>query len=507
MTAARATYYPVFLDLRQRRAVVIGAGAVAAQKVQGLLEAGAHVTVVSPVISAALESLAASGAIAVERRSYRPGDLARAVIAVAATDNRKVNAAIWREAEIRGTLLNAVDDVDHCHFIAPSVHRQGDIAVAVSSGGKCPALAVRLREKIAPLVTGEHATLADFLGAVRPEVAELSLDAEQRRSLWYAIVDSDVPELVRRKDLVAARRRVRELARLAGAGMPATNGAASRVAPADRGPPNEAHSNGRRRRGVVYLVGAGPGDPGLITRRGMMLLRSADVVVHDRLVQRSLLRAARHDALLLDVGKRGGGAGHSARQMEINALLVEHARRGRLVVRLKGGDPFVFGRGAEECDALRAAAVPCAIVPGVTSATAAAAAVGIPVTHRGMSAGFAVVTAREAAHGSSLDWSALARLPTIVVLMGLRRLEQVTARLIEGGARPSTRAAVISRATLRHQCVVTGTLASIADGVRAAGLRSPATLVVGDVVRYVHGDRRSRVPVAAARRGRRKQPQ
>lgn len=232
--------------------------------------------------------------------------------------------------------------------------------------------------------------------------------------------------------------------------------------------------------GKVFLVGAGPGDPELITVRGLRVLRSADVVVYDRLVHPALLEAAPSSAERIFAGKHP--AGPRVAQDEIVRLLVDRARRGLQVVRLKGGDPFVFGRGGEEVEALRTAGVPYEVIPGVTAAVAVPAAAEIPVTHRAYASGFAVVTGHPCDDGTGLDWSALARMPTLVVLMGLRRLPRVVARLVEAGANPAVPAAMIARGTLPDQQVVTGTLGTIARRVEEAGLQPPATLVVGRVV-------------------------
>jgi uroporphyrin-III C-methyltransferase/precorrin-2 dehydrogenase/sirohydrochlorin ferrochelatase len=449
-----SAFYPVFLDLRGRRAVVIGGGAVAEQKVRGLVAAGAHVTLVSPETTAALTDLALQRGIELRRRPYHGGDLAGAWLAIAATDDRAVNEAVWAEAERLGVPLNAVDDLEHCSFIAPAIHREGDITVAVSTGGKSPALAVRLRQRIGRLVGRAEARLCTLLGELRPELATRVPDTGARTALWYAIVDSDVIEFVRRGDIEGARGRIEELV-------------------AGRGKVGET--------GAVYLVGAGPGDPGLITAKGLELLRSAEVVVYDRLVSPALVAEAPASAERVFVGKRPHDSG--TRQQDINALLVDRARRGRRVVRLKGGDPFVFGRGAEECEALRAAGVPFQVIPGVTSATAVPAAAGIPVTHRGVASAFAVVAGHECDGRSDLDWEALARVPTLVVLMGLSALPEVAARLRAHGAAADTPAAVIASGTLPEQRTVVGRLDDIADLVAAAGLEPPATVVIGEVVR------------------------
>jgi uroporphyrin-III C-methyltransferase/precorrin-2 dehydrogenase/sirohydrochlorin ferrochelatase len=466
------SFYPVSLVLRGRRSVVVGGGCVAEHKVQGLLEAGARVTVVSPEVTRLLEDLAAQGAVEHHRRPYRPGDLAGAFLAVAATDDRAVNGAIWAEAEARGVLLNAVDDLDHCHFIAPAIHRAGDITVAVSTAGKSPALAVRLRQRIAGLIGRAEARLCEFLGGLRLELAARVPDPATRTALWYRIVDSDVVDFVRRRDLAGARRRVEELVH-----QPC-RGAACCAPTQGRG---QVAAVPTRRTGVVYLVGAGPGAPGLITLRGLRILRRAEVVVYDRLVHPALVAAAPPSAERVFVGKRPGG--HSVEQRRINAVLIERARAGAVVVRLKGGDPFVFGRGAEECEALRAAGLRFEVVPGVTSAVAAPGAAGIAVTHRKLASAFAVVAGHECDGASDLDWDALGRIPTLVFLMALRSLPRIAASLIAHGRRPETPAAVIAGATLPDERTVVGTLATIGRLGEEAGLEPPATLVVGEVVR------------------------
>ena len=443
-------FYPVFLDLRGRRAVVIGGGAAAEQKVRGLVAAGAHVTLVSPDVTPALTDLGRRGAIELRRRGYHDGDLAGAWLAIAAV-NRTVNAAVWAEAERLGVPLNAVDDLEHSSFIAPAVHREGDITVAVSTAGKSPALAVRLRQRIARLVGRAEARLCELLGELRPELAERVPDAPARTDLWYRIVDSDVIDFVRRGDIEGARRRIAELVG-----------------------PHPLSPSPFGRGGTVYLVGAGPGDPGLITAKGLELLRSADVVVYDRLVSPALLAQAPAEAERILRGTD---------QQDVNALLIDRAQEGLNVVRLKGGDPFVFGRGAEECEALRAAAVSYAVIPGVTSATAVPAAAGIPVTHRRVASGFAVVAGHECDGRSDLDWEALSRVPTLVVLMGLAALPDVVARLRAQGAPADTPVAVIASGTLPEQRSVVGTLDDITELVAAAALEPPATIVIGEVVR------------------------
>lgn len=452
-------YYPVMLALHERLAVIIGGGSVAEQKLAELRNAGARIRVVSPRATPLIESLSRTGAIEWIPRAYESGDLAGARIAIAATDDADVNARVWAEAEERGVLLNAVDDVRHCHFIAPSVHRRGDIVVAVSTGGACPALAVRLRERVGRMIGPEHATLARIAGALRGEIARRVPVLEARRALWYRIVDANALDLLRQGQVEAASNVIETI--IQEHETPATSPSAAVLV------------------GSVALVGAGPGDPTLITVRGLELLERADVVVHDHLVSPDLVARASPRARVFSVGKHGHGP--ATAQSAINALLVREAQRGRSVVRLKGGDPFVFGRGAEEAEHLRNAGIPFEVIPGVTSATAAPLAAGIPVTHRALASGFVVVTGHESAVESQLDWSAVGRIPTIVVLMGLRALPAIVEKLRDAGLHPDTPAALVSRATLPDQRVVAGKLEEIETLAAAAALEQPATLIVGRV--------------------------
>jgi uroporphyrin-III C-methyltransferase/precorrin-2 dehydrogenase/sirohydrochlorin ferrochelatase len=460
------SYYPVALDLRERRCVVIGGGSLAEQKVLGLREAGARVTVVSPTLTPALEELARRHAIDVRRRHYRRGDLRDARLAIAATDDRAGNAAVFAEAEALGIPLNAVDDVPHCSFIAPAIHREGPITVTVSTAGKSPAMAVRLRERIAKVVTRADARLVELLGELRPEIAARIPDAATRAKLWYEIVDSGATDRNQIESLIR---------RFEGTDAPA------RAAEGGDPPARAGASVPRTGVGTVYLVGAGPGNPGLITVRGLELLRSADAVVYDRLVSTALVELTRDSAERFFVGKHPAEGGVA--QERIADLLIELARKHAVVVRLKGGDPFVFGRGAEECEALRDAGLAFEVVPGITSAVAAPASAGIPVTHRDYASGFAVITGHECEGSSDLDWDALARMPTLVVLMGLRGLAEIAERLVAHGAAAATPAAVIARGTWPDERVVVATLGTIAAEADVAALESPATLVVGDVVR------------------------
>ena len=447
--------YPVNLDVEGRRCVVIGGGQVAEHKGRTLLDAGASVTVVAERPTAGLEQLDADGRIRLVRRAYLYGDLEGAFLAIAATDQPAVHADVFKEAEERGVLLNAVDDIEHCHFSVPSVVRRGDLSVAISTGGKAPALSKRLRSQLAAELGPELGTVVDLLGEVRAEaLATRKVDFETWSRRWQGALEHDVAGLVRAGRVDEAR----EVVRRSLEGLDVDG---------PRGPTT----------GRVAIVGAGPGDPGLLTVRGRQLLDAADVVVHDRLVDPSLVEGR----TAVFVGKEAGS--HAVPQEEINALLVDLAGQGRDVVRLKGGDPFVFGRGGEEAEALADAGIAYEVVPAPSSAMAALAYAGIPVTDRRLSSSVAIVTGH-CTGDHEVDWRGLATaVDTIVVLMGLAGLERIATSLIEGGRDPRTPAAVVEKGTRPDQRVVTAELARIAVAAADAAVASPAVVVVGEVVR------------------------
>ena len=488
-------YYPVMLDLHGRRAVVVGGGGVAETKVGPLVDAGAAVTVVAPSLTPGLALRVREAGLTHIPREYAAGDLAGAYLVIAATDDPEVNHAVHAEAEARGVLVNVVDDPPYCGFILPSILRRGDLVVAVSTSGNAPALAVRIRERIERELGNEYARFLAIAGTLRKPLAEKYPDFQVRRRLWYRLVDSDVLALLRAGDEPRALERIAEILGIA---TTASHKQTANDKPTANHGDTEAKSNsvglsvsvplwsavavGAVAVGRVHLVGAGPGDPKLITARGLEVLRRADVVVYDRLVSHALLDEAPADAELVYAGKAPGG--HCMQQEGINALLVQEARMGKSVVRLKGGDPFVFGRGVEEALACAEAGVPWEVVPGVSSVIGVTARAAIPLTTRGYGGSFAVATAHRAEDGTDpLDWGALARMDTLVVLMGVERLGEVVERLRDNGRAPETPIALVENGTLPNERVVEGTLADIVDRAARARVRPPAVIVVGEVVR------------------------
>jgi uroporphyrin-III C-methyltransferase/precorrin-2 dehydrogenase/sirohydrochlorin ferrochelatase len=440
-------YFPVSLDLEGRPCVVLGGGHLAVEKALGLVAAGAAVTVVAAEAEAELRHAAAAGRLELVERDYVVGDLAGAWLAIDASGRDEVNAACRLEAVQRGVLLNVVDRAHLCDWIAPAIVRRGPLQVAVSTSGESPFIAAALRRRLEQDLGGEWEPFVRLVGETRRRLRREGVPLAGQEAVYSALLRSDVRRLLRDDD---------------------AEGAAALAEAVVRQP----------RRGRVWLVGAGPGDAGLLTLAGREVLANADLVLHDALVEPEVLALASQRAELVDVGKRAGGRRFP--QERINAMLVESAARGAEVVRLKGGDPFVFGRGGEELAALTAAGVEVRLVPGVSAATAAPALAGVPLTMRGVASTVAFVTARgQGGEGAELRQVALA-VDTLVVLMALDGLAQTAAALAEvlGATRP---AAVVAGAGTRRQRVVRGDLGTIAGRCAEAALEPPATLVVGEV--------------------------
>lgn len=450
--------FPLFVDLRGRRVVVVGGGVVARRKVTALLEAGARIRVVAPRLLDELQAEADAGRLDHVADVFAATHLDDAWLVVAATDDAAVNEAVADAARARRLWANVVDDVERSTVQVPARVERGPLQVAISSGGAAPMLARHLRERLETELDESWADLARLLARYRRLIRARFPDIGARRDFFERVIQGEVPALLR-------------------AGRPDDARAALRAllgeAPA-------------RRRGRVVLVGAGPGDAGLLTLRALRVLSQADVVLHDRLVSRDVLDRVRRDAELIDVGKQAGGPGslqaHASTQERIHALMLEHARAGRTVVRLKGGDPFVFGRGGEELEVLAAHGIPFEVVPGITAALACAAYAGIPLTHRGHAQSLRFATAHGRDDVDRLDWPGLAASrQTVVFYMGVAAAARVAAELVAHGRAASTPVAVVENGSRSGQRVLLGDLASLPDLVRVHDVRSPALLIVGEV--------------------------
>jgi uroporphyrin-III C-methyltransferase / precorrin-2 dehydrogenase / sirohydrochlorin ferrochelatase len=451
-------YLPVFLQLREQPVVVVGGGRVAARKVELIRRTGARITIVAPELLEELRKLADSGELQHIPAPFSPALLNGAVAVVAATGIPEVNADVSAAARERRIPVNVVDDPDASTFIFPAIVDRSPILVAISSGGKAPVLARRIREQLEALLPAKLGALARFMGERRKEVKR-ALRAAARRSFWESIVGGIVGARVLAGDEP-------EASKLFGRELHTFN-------------LTRSAATGGRGLGECYLIGAGPGDPDLLTLRALQLLQQADVILYDRLVPAAVLERARRDAERVFVGKQAGN--HTA-QEKINELLVHYARLGLRVARLKGGDPFIFGRGGEEVEVLAANGIPYIVVPGITAALGAAASANIPLTHRKLSQSVTFVTGH-VLDDESLDWQSLAGArQTVVFYMGVGHLQQIVTKLRAAGAPAAHPAAVVERATLPEQRTFRGTLESISGIVHAANVTPPALLIVGEVV-------------------------
>jgi uroporphyrin-III C-methyltransferase/precorrin-2 dehydrogenase/sirohydrochlorin ferrochelatase len=450
---SRVNYFPLFFDLRGQKVLVVGAGAVALRKVQQLERAQAAIIVVAPQATPALAQRAADGALELRLREFASEDLEGARLVIVASSRRAVNRWVASLAEARGIPVNVVDDLEASRVIVPAIVDRDPVIVAVSSAGTSPVLARRLRERLEALIPQRIGLWATWLAGMRAAARRRIPSADARRRYFEMLVDGPAERRFVDGDERGARRIAQRLM------------SSISAAPA----------------GAVTLVGAGPGDPELLTLRALRALQDADVILHDRLVPAAVLDYARRDAERICVGKAAGGAGTS--QTAINDLLIDHARRGRRVVRLKGGDPFIFGRGGEELEALARAGIAFSVVPGISAAIGCAAYAGIPLTHRDHAHSVSFVTG----HGEEPDWASLARpRVTAVFYMGLARLEHIVARLMENGAPPGRPAALIAQGTTAEQQVIAATLGTIRTEATARRIESPALLVVGEVA-ALHG--------------------
>ncbi len=443
--------FPVFLDLAGRRVLLVGGGVVARRKAEAVLEAGADLVVGAPALVPELAQAAAEGRLAHRAGPFEPHWLDGAWLVIAATDDPAVNAVVAREAEARRIWVNVVDDAPRCSFQVPARVERGPLQVAISSRGEAPMLARWLRESLEMQLDPALGLFAEWLGGKREVLRARFPNVTRRRQVLEDLIRGPTADALRMGDSAAAE-------------------AAFAAALAEDATPC----------GRVILVGAGPGDPGLLTLRGLRALNQADVVLHDRLVSPEVLALSRRDAERIEVAKEAGT--HHTTQQRIHELLLEHARAGKTVVRLKGGDPFVFGRGGEELEALRAAGIHYEVVPGITAAIACGAYTGIPLTHRDHAQSVRLVTAHCRNSIDTLDWRALAQeRQTLVVYMGVQGLDTIRDRLIAHGRAPGTPFALVENGSRANQRVVLGTLADLPERAVAENVRSPALLILGEV--------------------------
>ncbi len=441
---------PIFADIRNKFCLVVGGGEVGKRKAGVLLEAGANVRVVAPQIDPALAGQQCVEAI-VSR--FEAQHLDGVTLVIAATNDRSVNRQVSELAQARNIPVNVVDDPELCSFIMPAIMDRSPLMVAFSSGGASPVLTRMMRGRLETMIPQNYSLLAGFAERFRELVKQRVTNPAKRRIFWENVLEGVIAEKVLSGDESSAETMLLHM----------------------------LESEDNILRGEVYLVGAGPGDPDLLTFRALRLMQKADVVVYDNLVSKPIVDMTRRDAERIYVGKKR--ADHTLRQEEINELLVRLAKKGQRVLRLKGGDPFIFGRGGEEIETLAAEGIPFQVVPGITAASGVSAYAGIPLTHRDHAQSCIFVTGHLKDGSMNLDWEALARpRQTIVVYMGLHGMATLCAELVAHGLPGDTPIAIVQQGTTKNQRVITGTLATLPQNPKVEELHAPTLIIVGSVV-------------------------
>jgi uroporphyrin-III C-methyltransferase/precorrin-2 dehydrogenase/sirohydrochlorin ferrochelatase len=443
-------YLPIFADIRNKLCLVVGGGEVGKRKAGVLLEAGANVRVVAPRIEPVLAEQPRVEAI-VSR--FEAQHLDGVMLVIAATNDRSVNRQVSELARTHNIPVNVVDDPELCSFIMPAIMDRSPLMVAFSSGGASPVLTRMMRGRLETMIPQNYSLLAGFAERFRELVKQRVTNPAKRRIFWENVLEGVIAEKVLSGDESSAETMLLHM----------------------------LESEDNILRGEVYLVGAGPGDPDLLTFRALRLMQKADVVVYDNLVSKPIVDMTRRDAVRIYVGKKRDD--HTLRQEEINELLVRLAKEGKRVLRLKGGDPFIFGRGGEEIETLAAEGIPFQVVPGITAASGVSAYAGIPLTHRDHAQSCIFVTGHLKDGSMNLDWDALARpRQTIVVYMGLHGMATLCAELVAHGLPGSTPIAIVQQGTTKNQRVVTGTLATLPGNKEVEELHAPTLIIVGGVV-------------------------
>lgn len=447
-------YFPLFLKLKHRPCLVVGGGEIAARKIELLHKAGARVRVVATQINASVANLQQPLQLTIDCKPFAADDVDGMTLVVSATNDGGVNQAVAAAARQRQIPVNVVDNPELCDFIFPAIIDRSPLVAAVSSGGVSPVLARLMRSRIESMIPASYGRLAQFAERFRALVKQRIVEPSQRRIFWENILHGHVAELVFSGQVQQAERELE--ARL-------------------------EQFRTKPKVGEVYLIGAGPGDPDLLTFRALRLMQQADVIVYDRLVSPEILEMARRDAEKIYVGKQRNN--HSLPQESINQLLADLALAGKRVARLKGGDPFIFGRGGEEIETLIDQGVQFQVVPGITAAAGCASYAGIPLTHRDHAQSCTFVTGHLKDGNINLDWKQLAAPhQTIVIYMGLLGLEKICQSLIEHGCPPSQPIAIVQQGTTIHQRVITSTLAEMPERIAHEVLKAPTLIIVGSVV-------------------------
>ena len=448
-------YFPLFLDARKLNVLIVGAGEVAARKLELIMKTPATITVVAPWVCDTVKQLVQNEKVTLIEREFENSDLTHKDMVFIATDKGDVNQHIHDLARANKVLVNVVDNTPLCQFITPSIVDRSPIVIAMSSGGVAPVLLRYLRQKLETVLPANLSRLGAFSEKFREKVKQTLNGVTARRYFWEDVLDGDIAEMVEK-------------------GQDSKADDAFELA-------LQAAAQDKKVEGQVYLVGAGPGDPDLLTFRALRLMQKADVVVYDRLVSPQILELVRRDAEKIYVGK--AKSNHTLPQDDINQLMVDEAKKGNRVVRLKGGDPFIFGRGGEEIQTLIQHGIDFQVVPGITAASGASSYAGIPLTHRDHAQSVVFATGHLKNGTIDLNWPALVQKnQTAVFYMGLTGLPIICEKLIEHRLDANTPIALVQSATTEKQAVLTGTLSNIVAKQEEAQLQPPTLIIVGSVV-------------------------
>ncbi|MEI8210039.1 MAG: siroheme synthase CysG [Methylococcales bacterium] len=447
-------YFPVFVKLQDQPCLVIGAGEIAARKIELLARAGAKITVIANDIRQPVLNLEKTYQLTIIQKSFSPEDVLGFRLVISATDNRETNLLVANTAEAQNILVNVVDSPDLCRFIFPAIIDRSPIIAAVSSGGAAPVLARLLRAKIETIIPPAYGKLAQLAERYRDDVKRFIKEPSQRRIFWENIFQGSVAELVFSGNDHNAEQQLQQMLQ---------------------------QQTDTVTQGEVYLIGAGPGTPDLLTFRALRLMQQADVIVYDHLVSPEIIDLARRDSEKIYVGKQRDK--HTLPQESINTLLTDLAKAGKRVVRLKGGDPFIFGRGGEEIETLMEQGINFQVVPGITAASGCSAYAGIPLTHRDHAQSCTFVTGHLKDNSINLNWTQLAKPnQTIVIYMGLVGLDKICQSLIEHGSPKDLPIALVQQGTTVNQRVVTGTLVTFASTIASLDIKPPTLVIIGTVV-------------------------
>ena len=448
-------HLPIFINIRKKPCVVIGGGDIALRKINILLKAQAKVDCLSPSFSRDIKNLSKDGHITLINKSFDQTDIKDYSIIIAATDDSSVNSSISAIAQVKKIPVNVVDSPELSSFIMPSIVDRSPLIIAVSSSGKAPVLSRIIRAKLETVIPSAYGILADIAGEYRQKVKDRFSTIKDRRAFWEAVFSGVIAEKV----------------------------FSGRISEAKEDIQRQLDDSVEMDLGEVYLVGAGPGDPDLLTFKALRLIQQADVVLYDRLVSKGVMELVRRDSELIYVGKKGG-SDKSTKQVDINDQLVELAKSGKRVCRLKGGDPFIFGRGGEEIESLSEHGIPFQVVPGITAASGCSSYAGIPLTHRDYSQSCRFVTAHLKNGTTNLPWEEfIIDQQTIVFYMALSGAKYICEKLMEHGMDKDMPIAIIEKGTMPEQKVYISSLIELPNLLEREDIHAPTLMIVGEVVK------------------------